>query len=90
MNDHAASGESLLDVDKRHLIHPLHHPKEEAKARWFALGHRDVEPDLVSSAKGVTSGYLPLGGVIVSKRMHQAIEDAPTDERFMHAATHSA
>ena len=32
--------------------------------RWFALGHWDVEPDLVSFAKGVTSGYLPLGGVI--------------------------
>ncbi len=57
--------------------------------RWFALGHWDVEPDLVSFAKGVTSGYLPLGGVIVSKRVHKAIEDAPTDEKFMHAATYS-
>jgi adenosylmethionine-8-amino-7-oxononanoate aminotransferase len=57
--------------------------------RWFALGHWGVEPDLMSFAKGVTSGYLPLGGVIVSKRVHQTIEDAPTDERFMHAATYS-
>jgi len=57
--------------------------------RWFALGHWGVEPDLVSFAKGVTSGYLPLGGVIVSKRLHQVIEDAPMDERFMHAATYS-
>ena len=57
--------------------------------RWFALGHWGVEPDLVSFAKGVTSGYLPLGGVIVSKRVHQAMEDAPMDERFMHAATYS-
>ena len=57
--------------------------------RWFALGHWGVEPDLMSFAKGVTSGYLPLGGVIVSKRVHQAIEDAPTDEKFMHAATYS-
>jgi putrescine aminotransferase len=57
--------------------------------RWFALGHWDVEPDLVSFAKGVTSGYLPLGGVIVSQRLHQAIEEAPMDERFMHAATYS-
>jgi adenosylmethionine-8-amino-7-oxononanoate aminotransferase len=57
--------------------------------RWFALGHWGVEPDLVSFAKGVTSGYLPLGGVIVSKRVHQAIEDAPMDEKFMHAATYS-
>jgi adenosylmethionine-8-amino-7-oxononanoate aminotransferase len=57
--------------------------------RWFALGHWGVEPDLVSFAKGVTSGYLPLGGVIASKRIHTAIESAPLDRRFMHAATYS-
>jgi putrescine aminotransferase len=57
--------------------------------RWFALGHWGVEPDLVSFAKGVTSGYLPLGGVIASKRVHQAIESAPSDRKFMHAATYS-
>ncbi len=57
--------------------------------RWFALGHWGVQPDLLSFAKGVTSGYLPLGGVVVSKRVHQALEDAPMDERFMHAATYS-
>ena len=57
--------------------------------KWFALGHWGVEPDLVSFAKGVTSGYLPLGGVIASKRVHDAIESAPTDRRFMHAATYS-
>ncbi|HZK92260.1 MAG TPA: aspartate aminotransferase family protein [Stellaceae bacterium] len=57
--------------------------------RWFALGHWDVEPDLVSFAKGVTSGYLPLGGVIASKRIHDAILSAPLDRRFMHAATYS-
>jgi len=57
--------------------------------KWFALGHWGVEPDLVSFAKGVTSGYLPLGGVIASKRVHQAIESAPTDRKFMHAATYS-
>ena len=30
----------------------------------------------MSFAKGVTSGYLPLGGVLVSRRVHQAIEEA--------------
>src|SRR5271157_2603193 len=58
--------------------------------RWFALGHWGVEPDLVSFAKGVTSGYLPLGGVIASKRVHDAILSAPADRKFMHAATYSA
>jgi adenosylmethionine-8-amino-7-oxononanoate aminotransferase len=57
--------------------------------RWFALGHWDVEPDLVSFAKGVTSGYLPLGGVIAARRVHAAIVSAPLDRRFMHAATYS-
>src|ERR1700730_3472956 len=56
--------------------------------RWFALGHWGVEPDLVSFAKGVTSGYLPLGGVIVSKRVHDAIQSAPADRKYMHAATY--
>jgi adenosylmethionine-8-amino-7-oxononanoate aminotransferase len=57
--------------------------------KWFALGHWGVEPDLVSFAKGVTSGYLPLGGVIASKRVRDAIESAPADRKFMHAATYS-
>jgi adenosylmethionine-8-amino-7-oxononanoate aminotransferase len=57
--------------------------------KWFALGHWGIEPDMMSFAKGVTSGYLPLGGVLVSKRIHQTIEDAPIDEKFMHAATYS-
>src|SRR5207253_1883859 len=57
--------------------------------RWFALGHWGIEPDLVSFAKGVTSGYLPLGGVLASKRVHEAIESAPMDRKFMHAATYS-
>ncbi len=57
--------------------------------KWFALGHWGIEPDLMSFAKGVTSGYLPLGGVLISKRIQEAIEDAPMTEKFMHAATYS-
>ena len=57
--------------------------------RWFALGHWGVQPDIVSFAKGVTSGYLPLGGIILSDRVHRTLEDAPMDERYMHAATYS-
>nr|WP_294517261.1 aspartate aminotransferase family protein [uncultured Rhodopila sp.] len=57
--------------------------------QWFGLGHWGVQPDLMSFAKGVTSGYLPLGGVIVSKAIHDVILDAPADEKFMHAATYS-
>jgi len=56
---------------------------------WFGLGHWNTKPDLMSFAKGVTSGYLPLGGVIISKAMHEVLLDAPADEKFMHAATYS-
>ena len=57
--------------------------------RWFALGHWGVQPDIVSFAKGVTSGYVPLGGIILSDRVHRALREAPASERYMHAATYS-
>ena len=34
--------------------------------RWFAFEHYDVVPDLITFAKGVNSGYVPLGGVVIS------------------------
>jgi len=57
---------------------------------WFALDHWGVRPDIVTFAKGVTSAYLPLGGVMVSGEIHRSIAEAPPAERFMHAATYSA
>ena len=56
---------------------------------WFALDHWGVQPDVVTFAKGVTSAYLPLGGVMVSREIHRSIQEAPAAERFMHAATYS-
>lgn len=35
--------------------------------KWFAVNHFDVVPDLLTFAKGVTSGYVPLGGVAISE-----------------------
>jgi taurine--2-oxoglutarate transaminase len=35
--------------------------------KWFAINHFDVVPDLITFAKGVTSGYVPLGGVAISE-----------------------
>ncbi len=43
--------------------------------KWFAVNHWDVVPDLITFAKGVTSGYLPLGGVIVSDAIASHFED---------------
>jgi adenosylmethionine-8-amino-7-oxononanoate aminotransferase len=56
---------------------------------WFALGHWNVEPDIVSFAKGVTSGYLPLGGIMVSREIKDAIDSARPEDRWMHAYTYS-
>src|SRR6185312_542405 len=52
-------------------------------------GHWNVLPDIVSFAKGVTSAYLPLGGIILSKQIHDALLNAPADLKFTHAATYS-
>ena len=57
--------------------------------KWFALDHWGVEPDLVNFAKGITSGYVPLGGIGVSDRIARAIDDVDVQHRFMHAYTYS-
>jgi taurine--2-oxoglutarate transaminase len=36
---------------------------------WFAVDHWGITPDLITFAKGVNSGYVPLGGVILSARV---------------------
>lgn len=38
--------------------------------RWFAVEHGGVTPDLLTFAKGVNSGYVPLGGVAISDAIH--------------------
>jgi taurine--2-oxoglutarate transaminase len=39
--------------------------------RWFAIEHADVVPDLLTFAKGVNSGYVPLGGVALSEAVYR-------------------
>jgi len=57
--------------------------------RWFALEHYGIEPDIVQFAKGITSGYVPLGGIGVSDRIKEAIDSVSVDRRWMHAYTYS-
>ena len=45
---------------------------------WWGAERYDVEPDLVTFAKGVTSGYQPLGGVLVGRRVRASLEADPT------------
>lgn len=44
---------------------------------WFALDHFGVTPDLVTFAKGVNSGYVPLGGVLISDPIYETFADRP-------------
>ncbi len=56
---------------------------------WFALTHWGVQPDIMSFAKGVTSAYLPLGGIMVSREIKDAMDSVPPERRWMHAYTYS-
>jgi adenosylmethionine-8-amino-7-oxononanoate aminotransferase len=56
--------------------------------RTFALEHWDVAPDILVTAKGLSSGYAPLGAVLVSKRVASAIADG--SGAFLHGFTYNA
>jgi adenosylmethionine-8-amino-7-oxononanoate aminotransferase len=57
--------------------------------RWFGLQHYGVEPDIMQFAKGITSGYVPLGGIGVSDKVRDVINGVPAGKRWMHAYTYS-
>ena len=57
---------------------------------WFALERWGVQPDILSIAKAITSGYIPMGAFIVSQQIFEALKETPPDARFMHAYTNSA
>jgi adenosylmethionine-8-amino-7-oxononanoate aminotransferase len=57
--------------------------------RWFACEHDDVVPDLMSVAKGITSGYVPLSASIASQRLADAFPDDATQEN-VHPNTYAA
>jgi taurine--2-oxoglutarate transaminase len=44
---------------------------------WFAVDRWNVVPDLITFAKGVNSGYVPLGGVIISRRIADTFARQP-------------
>ncbi|NLU53242.1 MAG: aminotransferase class III-fold pyridoxal phosphate-dependent enzyme [Clostridiaceae bacterium] len=43
--------------------------------KMFGFEHFDVKPDIVTFAKGVTCGYIPLGGVVVAKKIARYFDD---------------
>jgi putrescine aminotransferase len=56
---------------------------------WFALSRYGIEPDIVTFAKGITSGYFPLGGMGVNETIATAIDSASDAQTWMHAFTYS-
>jgi len=55
--------------------------------RWFAMEHWNVQADLMVFAKGVTSGYLPLSGVMLTRSVHDTLKTAKGP--FQHGFTYS-
>ncbi|MDQ6721364.1 MAG: aspartate aminotransferase family protein [Candidatus Dormibacteraeota bacterium] len=55
--------------------------------RWFALEHWSVQADLMIFAKGVTSGYLPLSGVMLTRSVHETLKGVKGP--FAHGFTYS-
>ena len=54
---------------------------------WFGAQTFGVTPDMITFAKGVTSGYIPLSGVIVSNELAVEIESDPS--KLLHGYTYS-
>ncbi len=48
---------------------------------WFAIHHWDVTPDLITFAKGVNSGYIPLGGVLINDAIAATLRPARLSRR---------
>jgi putrescine---pyruvate transaminase len=56
---------------------------------WFGIERWDVTPDMITFAKGVTSGYLPLGGVMISDRVAEPFWETPGGPVFRQGATYA-
>jgi adenosylmethionine-8-amino-7-oxononanoate aminotransferase len=52
---------------------------------WFGASRLGYQPDMITFAKGVTSGYAPLGGVLVSQRLAEPF--AESSASFLHGIT---
>ena len=56
--------------------------------KWFGVQHEDVVPDLMSVAKGITSGYLPLSASIARAKLADAF-DGKSHEENVHPGTYA-
>ena len=56
---------------------------------WFGYERWNIEPDMVVLAKGITSGYLPLGGVMIGNAIAEPFWSTPGGPMFRHGATYA-
>jgi putrescine---pyruvate transaminase len=56
---------------------------------WFGSQRLGITPDLITCAKGITSGYVPMGAVIASARVAEPFWAAGTEHAFRHGYTYS-
>jgi putrescine aminotransferase len=56
---------------------------------WFGVERWSIEPDMIAFAKGVTSGYLPLGGLVVSDRVADPFWREAGGPVFRHGPTYA-
>ncbi len=56
---------------------------------WFGVQRDGVIPDIMTFAKGVTSGYVPLGGAMLREHVRATLQSAPGDPPLMHGFTYS-
>jgi adenosylmethionine-8-amino-7-oxononanoate aminotransferase len=57
---------------------------------WFGSGRFGLAPDMITAAKGLSSGYIPIGAVIASARVAEPFWRAGSSEVFRHGYTYSA
>lgn len=78
--------------------HDIFYISDEVVTAFGRLGHMfaskevfDVQPDMITFAKGVTSGYFPLGGVVISSALFDRLKASKNaDAMFSHGYTYSS
>ena len=55
--------------------------------KWFAMEHWGVVPDMMTMAKGITSGYFPVGACVARDRVHDAFKGGP-ESTYPHGFTY--
>ncbi|WP_312549434.1 aspartate aminotransferase family protein [Massilia sp.] len=55
----------------------------------FAANYFDVEPDMITAAKGLTNGVIPMGAVFTKRHIHDAFMEAPAGIELFHGYTYS-